>query len=484
MAKPFTFRLPNFAGGLNAKDATILIGDNQASDLRNVDFDGAESGALKKRNGSAYLNSPALVGSSGIKSIYRAWFSDANSIIIVSSDTRTLRYVGPGFTALGAAYTANQRFGFTMFNGFAIYGNATETTKKLSSAGVESALGGSPPNAKYFASWQRRVWASGNIAFPSRLFFSALDNEADWTTSGDAGNIDIDKEDGDYITGILPQGNRLLIFKNFKTYALYWTSPQSNRVELILHDIGTISGPSAVDVDGVALFLHGGGSKTRGVYALSMNSVKLMSDFISPILEQSSATDLQNACAGRYKDSYWLAVNNGGGATNNVIYTLNLKLAAWSYYTGIPAASMYSDTRLGTDRLLLGHATLGNIILPDTGTSDPGPTAINFYWRSKHFSFGVPELRKSVHRVHLMGNNQAGTVTVDSFINGLDTTWNQAITFSGGADVYNFVTLDVDDTRSNANTFALQIAANTTSAVTVYTGSIEGSMEEIGRDGD
>ena len=44
-----TLNLSNFYGGLNKRDASSEIADNEAQDLLNVDF--ADSGAVSKRKG-------------------------------------------------------------------------------------------------------------------------------------------------------------------------------------------------------------------------------------------------------------------------------------------------------------------------------------------------------------------------------------------------------------------------------------------------
>ena len=483
MSQDFQFRLSDFSGGLNTRKSIYLIEDNQASYIRNVDFDGADIGTLKKRAGYTKLNSSAYSGSGGIFSIYRAWFSDATSVIVISSHTKTAFWTGSAWTDMTTGLTSEQRFGYTMFNDLMISGNATETTKKMNSVGTESALGGSPPNAKYFATWQNRVWATGNATFPNRLYFCALNNEADWTTAGDAGSVDVDKNSGDNITGIMPQGNRLLIFKNAAIYELTWSSPQNYRIDPVTKMVGCIAGRTVVDVDGIIMFLHGGGAWDRGVYALDRNNgLRLLSENITPTLVESAATSLQTACAAFYKNSYWLCADNGGSGDNNVIYTLNLRTGAWSYYTGIAANSIYADTRLGTVRLLAGHATAGTVMQPDNGTDDD-TASINFVWRSKHFAFGVPEARKVVQDIHFMGKTQTATITVESYINGTAASWSQSLQFGGGANAINFKTLHPSPTTQNANTYALDFTANNTGSVQIYSIGMKGLVEDVLEDG-
>ena len=231
------------------------------------------------------------------------------------------------------------------------------------------------------------------------------------------------------------------------------------------------------------LFLHGGGAWSRGVYALDQNNgIKLLSEPITPTLEESASTSLQTACAAFYKNSYLLCVDNGGSGDNNVLYKINLRTGAWGYDTGIPCNSIYADTRLGTQRLLGGHATLGTIMVLDSGTDD-NTAAISFAWRGKHFSFGKPENRKAALDIHIMGKKQAGTITADIYANGTATSWAKTFNLNAGSNDIDFETLHPPDAQMNGNTLALDLTANTTSALTIHSIAMVGEILEVIEDG-
>lgn len=73
-------------------------------------------------------------------------------------------------------------------------------------------LAGSPPNFAFGTAHKNRAWAAGVDANPSRLYYSVLLDPEDWSGTG-SGNIDIDPDDGDRITGIASFKNDLWIFK-------------------------------------------------------------------------------------------------------------------------------------------------------------------------------------------------------------------------------------------------------------------------------
>lgn len=487
----FTYRIPSFGGGLNTKDAPFLIRDDQASFLRNVEMSSAvaDFGAIRKRKGTAKLNatSDTLVtdGAGGVYSIYRAYFADGTDDILATASTKTYLWDGTAFNALGTGYTASQRWGFTTFKNLAVYGNAADATKKFNGT-AEASLGGSPPNAKYFAVYKDRVCAAGNATFPNRLYICALRNVEDWTTVGDATTIDIEADDGDVITGVVTQQDRLIIFKNYSTHALYWSNPQSFQREKILNSVGCISHWSAVNADGLVIFLHGAGATNRGVYALSRNEVKLLSPDITPTIEESTSAQLADSCACAYKDCYWLFLRNGA-TSNNIALVLNLHTAQWGYNTGITARSCFTDNRSSTERFLIGNTTSGRVYKVDTGTDDDG-AAINMQWRSKHFFFGRPEYRKSVETVEMLAKLQTSTstLTVNFYNNGNSTAANRAwvVPASASTVTFNVKSFSPSTSQGNCNAFALDLTANTTTDMTVYAVAMHGHYEELGTDGD
>lgn len=73
-------------------------------------------------------------------------------------------------------------------------------------------LAGSPPNFAFSVTHVNRVWASGNAALPSRVYYSATGDPEDWS-GADTGSIDVDPDDGDIVTGLYPFRGVLLVFK-------------------------------------------------------------------------------------------------------------------------------------------------------------------------------------------------------------------------------------------------------------------------------
>lgn len=115
-----------------------------------------------------------------------------------------------------------------------------------------SNLGGLPPKFAFHTKHKNRLWASGNVAFPSRLYYSNSLDATDWAGGG---SIDIDPSDGDRITGIRSHKNELIVFKG----------PN----QLSIHRI-TGSSPSGSDAFARVPFVHGVGSiNHNGIFAIN-----------------------------------------------------------------------------------------------------------------------------------------------------------------------------------------------------------------------
>jgi hypothetical protein len=73
-------------------------------------------------------------------------------------------------------------------------------------------LAGDPPNFAFSAKHRNRLWAAGDASQPSRLYYTGNGDPTDWSGSG-SGAIDIDRDDGDKITGIKSHKGDLWVFK-------------------------------------------------------------------------------------------------------------------------------------------------------------------------------------------------------------------------------------------------------------------------------
>ena len=114
-------------------------------------------------------------------------------------------------------------------------------------------LGGSPPNFAFHVQHKDRMWAAGVDTNKSRLYYTILSNEADWTGAG-SGSIDISPDDGDVITGLASHKDELWIFKGPNKGSIWRitgsapTGADAFVLHIFIRGVGTTSHQSIIRV--------------------------------------------------------------------------------------------------------------------------------------------------------------------------------------------------------------------------------------------
>lgn len=104
------------------------------------------------------------------------------------------------------------------------------------------------PCARYTTTWGQFVWVAYTLEsgtyYKNRVRFSKVNDAENWTATD---YIDIDVgEDGDFITAILPDGDRLLVFKQNSVYAIYGFGRDSFEVRNLTRTAGCRDGSQPV----------------------------------------------------------------------------------------------------------------------------------------------------------------------------------------------------------------------------------------------
>ena len=175
-------------------------------------------GGPHKIGGTTKLNSSVLESGAEIMGLSDFWRMGTGG----SGTQRRVVHVGTkvkadaadgSFSDIGTGFEEDKVPCYTTFNDKLIISSDSTVDVPQSYDGTTmAALAGSPPNFAFSAAHKNRVWASGNALLPSRLYYSALLNQADWA-GATSGSIDIDPDDGDRITAIISHKNDLWVFK-------------------------------------------------------------------------------------------------------------------------------------------------------------------------------------------------------------------------------------------------------------------------------
>lgn len=184
-------------------------------DAKNVIYE--LDGGPRKKWGTTKLNSSALESGVAVRGLVDYWRMGTGGTPV----QKRVIHVGTTIKADAANGTfANIQTGvsstsvpnYCVFDDIVIISDDSGSAPLYYDQTTCAALGGTPPNFQFCVRHKNRAWASGNPAFPSRLYYSVADNSQDWVGSG-SGTIDIDSDDGDGITGLASHKNSLFIFK-------------------------------------------------------------------------------------------------------------------------------------------------------------------------------------------------------------------------------------------------------------------------------
>lgn len=148
----------------------------------------------------------------------------------------------------------NNLWDFVTYNDLAIgIGGAPNAPIKFDGTTL-SALGGSPPSADFGFIYNNRLWLG--VASTSTIYWSALANAEDFTTSGESGtgNAEIEKKDGDTLVGGRALNlNTIILFKQNSTHLV--TGRVSPFSTFRLFDVGCCGKSAHVNVDGLVYFI-------------------------------------------------------------------------------------------------------------------------------------------------------------------------------------------------------------------------------------
>ena len=175
-------------------------------------------GGPHKVPGTSRLNSTALNSGAVIKGLFDYWDTGTGATStqhrIVHSGTTIMRDNADGtFTNLFTGLASGAVPAYAVLEDVLVMANDALADVPRSWDGTTAQnLAGTPPNFSFCVEHHNRMFAAGDEANSSRLYYSGLLDAADWVGGG-SGFIDISPRDGDRITGIISHRNELFVFK-------------------------------------------------------------------------------------------------------------------------------------------------------------------------------------------------------------------------------------------------------------------------------
>jgi hypothetical protein len=416
--------VPDWALGIITSQPPTEIPDNAAQDLLNLEFD--DNGNLTTRCGLTQLNSTTFSGRITSLHYFTAETGEVGILFTTGTTVQIIETNGTGLTNLTGALTlpSDTYWQWKTFGGIAIGCNKAtsgDNPIKVTTSAVASALGGSPPKAKYIEIWNNRVWLV-SATEPNQLWGSALGLPEDWTVDNDAGAItlDIDADDGDQITGLFATREALYVFKRKRIFKVIPINPAAaptlaSNLKVVIHaqTIGCVSPYSIFPILDDVVFLS-----EQGLASLSLAAVTddfrtaLYSRNVAEIKAAPKTTEEIPAYLFDTAAQYWLSLPAGISPTGlPLAYVMDYlridqQLVRWCKFDALAAftAATSFTGALGKVYVLGARNAGGNFLLytyrprlPDGPFSDNG-AGYTKRLVTKAYTANTPLLRKWWHK--------------------------------------------------------------------------------------
>lgn len=287
-------------------------------------------------------------------------------------------------------------------------------------------LAGSPPNFSFSVFHKSRQWASGNVAFPSRLYYSAADDPEDWTGAG-SGYIDISPGDGDEIRGLAGEyKNDLWVFKGPNKGSIHritgYTPSDFQRIPF-LQGLACVGHSSIARFKDDLVFMTPSGSirslKATAAYG-DYNDASLTFPINRWILDNVAMSSLKKAwiAVDPSNSHMYVAIPTNSSTTNNMVLCYDYQFGSigqadrWSRITDWNAHCLSPVTVSGLPSVMAG-GTDGfvrnmNVSAKNIDTA----TAISSYLETPHLNYGTSSQEKTIVQVGLT-LSPLGNDTVD-----------------------------------------------------------------------
>lgn len=443
---PLAFR--DSAGGLNSTAAALKLEENESPDLQNVDFN--KFGSILKRNGYTALNTSAFNSGATWTSLH--WYeSSTETGKLMGTCGNKLATWSTGApsgapTDITGALTItagnNNLFVWRTFLDIAFGTNGVDVPIKYSGSGNGAAM--TVPTGLTKAKWLEvfspnsylflaNVTVSGT-AHPTRVYWGDLNVQ----TFTDTNFNDVNRNDGQPITGMRMLGEELIIYKSRSIWKALYTGDRDIPFVFVKtrSSVGCMSGYSIQDTENGHLFLA-----PDGYYFFDGNNSFKVSDRITATFDtfEPSRFQYSSSCYQRQKNRYWGSFTLDGASTHNRCITWDSFNNSFSLYKGHNANCFATAEISGVEYVFFGDFG-GFAYQADTGTNDNPlnvSTAIDAYFYTKWHDYNDIVNQKGTEHIYAYYQYNNGTLSLAYAYDFEDAdTYSVSFSMSAGAALY------------------------------------------------
>ena len=420
-----TFKIKNFAGGLNQSADDSATAVNQSRNTQNMDV---STGTLKTVSGySKYIATAAPAGITRLMKFFKnnTTTGAVTSYLLAATATALYYWSGTEWSALATELTSGD-WDFINYQisetDVIIMGNGADGMKKWDGT-TFAALGGTPPNMKSISIHSERLWGTGVKAFPNTVYYSDDLNPENWTGGVDAsGEIYLPTWDGGVCIGVSTIFSDLVIFKTNNIYRVLGTYPSVYEVKQVYSSVGAIAEKTIVSAADKAFFL----SKDGLYYYNGVSAFPLLGDMAKDVVINPSYA--KNAVSIIHKNVLYCAFPEDNSTANNAVFVYDLGAGVLMLWRGVAV----SDFMEYDGKLLFANST-GNVYsFSDTATDFDG-TAINAFWETPWQDLDAYRVEKTADTLYFYAKGH-GTMRVDMSFDG--KTKAKTVTLSPGGKLH------------------------------------------------
>lgn len=373
----------------------------------------------KTRNGSTAfgLAGPTAASGSPVGGIKPIIMNGGSQYIYAAVSTRIF-YVATGaaWVEIGSAMSTDSIMQAEILNntpiilasGLALQYSSTGTST-LTAIPAGTYL---PSFGKYITQYVSKIWTAGDPGNPSRTSFCTSQTPLDFSTTNNAGYIEIGVGDGDIVRGLEGTKNAVYVFKRKNTYAVTGTSVFDFSATLLC-EWGLVS-EYAHCSDGQGCFF----ASDDGIYyAVGLNVARLSDSIKVDFDNISDKTTIAMEVLG---EKLYVFFKDSGASVNTTAFVCAYKRkldggqvhGVWTKYTSVNVKAA------GTSRQQELFTVTANST-PMVYQMDTGSSSIGFVWNTPDEDFGDVGYKQLVrYFVHAQPGVATYTVNVQPFADG------------------------------------------------------------------
>lgn len=435
--------------GYNDQQAAEAVPNGYLADAVNCLI---RTGEIDKRTGYSIIGSD-LALSAPCQGLKGGQFANGTKVIAAVFNGSIYYWNGSGSFALATSgsgvlattglvdiVVAQDKFYF--FDG-------AHTVPRMDSSNTVTTIS-SIPKGKYAFWFHNQLHVGGISGSPNTLASSDI-SAPETFGSGNSSSLDINPNDGDYITGLGTFSDSLIVFKRVTV----WTLSGFGTTALTVDDIrsqtagfGTLAHKSIINIGNALLYLGYRGDKpiiralTRTVYGTLVDG-GTVSDDIEGTMGGLNITQLGNCCAAFDGKFAWFALANGSSASNNIVLVYNTIEKGWTRQTGINASAIDIFTISNKAQMYFGESgNSSKVYLFDGGTSDNGAN-IDFSVSSRRYGGEQSDIKKKYHWLYLTAKETGNyTLTIDYSVDGFTFGNLGSMLLTGTGSIFDEIILD------------------------------------------